>query len=126
MAKRKTKKGVIRTFTTGATRNIDSNKFDYEGFNSPFVEQRFAQYMHGHRKQKDGTTRASDNWQNGIPNDVYMKSIKRHIQDLHLLHRGGKPIDPDTGKPCTIENLLCAIRFNVNGYLHEELQVEKK
>ncbi len=116
----------MRQFKSGATRNIDNNKFDYEGFNSPFVEQRFAEYMHGHRTQKDGTIRDSDNWQKGIPLDAYMKSIKRHTQDLHLLHRGGKPIDPDTGKPCTKQDLLCAIRFNVNGYLHEELKNDTK
>ena len=116
----------IRTFQTGATRNIDNNKYDYEGFISPAVEHRFAQYMHSHRKQKDGSIRASDNWQKGIPEDVYMKSLIRHIMDLWLLYRGGKPIDPDTGGVSNKQDLLCAIKFNVNGLLFEDMEEKCK
>lgn len=114
----------IRKFDTGATRNIDTNKHDFEGFISPSVEHRFAEYMQSHRKQKDGTIRDSDNWQAGIPIPVYQKSLVRHLLDLWLLWRGGTPIDPDTGKPSNLQNLLCAIKFNVNGYLHEVLKKE--
>ena len=118
--------GAMRAFKTGATRNIDTSKFDFEGFISPSVEHRFAQYMHSHRKQKDGTIRDSDNWQKGLPIQVYQKSLVRHLLDLWLLWRGGTPIDSDTGKPCSIQDLLCAIKFNVNGYLHEELKKRDK
>lgn len=117
-----TKKNDIRTFNSGATRNIDNNKLDYEGFISPIVEHRYAKYMHKHRKQKDGTIRDSDNWQKGIPLDVYRKSLIRHVIDLWILLRGGTPIDPDTNKPCELEDLLCAIKFNVNGMLFEILK----
>lgn len=112
----------IRKFTTGATRNIDTGKLDYEGFTSPEVDYRFAVYMHGHRKQKDGTLRTADNWQRGIPEDVYMKSLVRHVKDLRRLFRGGKPIDPDTGKVCDKQDLLCATIFNANGLLFEDLK----
>jgi hypothetical protein len=40
--------------TTGATRNLDEDKLDYEGFLSPYVLRRFAAYMHEHRKTPDG------------------------------------------------------------------------
>jgi hypothetical protein len=113
---------TIRKFKTGATRNEDTKKFDYEGFISPFVEHRFAMYMHKHRLQKDGTLRDSDNWQKGIPKTVYIKSLIRHTMDLWHLVRGGEPLDPDTNELCQIQDLLCAIKFNVNGLLYEEVK----
>src|SRR5580698_7792736 len=63
----------FRTFETGATRNLDASKYDYEGFLSPLVMERFGQYMHKHRVQADGSLRDSDNWQKGIPLQAYMK-----------------------------------------------------
>jgi len=118
------KKAKMRTFNTGATRNIDTNKLDYEGFLSPIVLRRYAQYLHKHRKQKDGSIRASDNWQKGIPKDVYMKSLQRHNIDAWALHRAFIAIDHDTGKPCDMEDTLCAIAFNAMGYLFEILKTK--
>jgi hypothetical protein len=115
----------IRTFKTGATRNLDEEKLDYEGFFSPLVLEEFAKYMHSHRKQKDGTFRSSDNWQKGIPKDVYMKSMFRHFMDIWKMHRGYKAINPDNKLPFTKKELLCAIMFNVQGYLFELLEEEK-
>jgi len=112
----------MRKFSTGATRNIDTEKLDYEGFISPEVLHRYAQYMHSHRKQSDGTLRSSDNWQKGIEKDVYMKSLLRHTIDLWRLHRGNEVNNPDTGKLSDKEELLCAIMFNTMGMLFEELR----
>lgn len=109
----------MRQFETGATRDDEEGKLDYEGFSSPLVERRFAEYMHEHRKQADGKLRDSDNWQKGIPITAYMKSMKRHVEDFWLMHRryiAGEDIDDKA-----MQDLLCAIRFNVNGYLHELL-----
>src|SRR6185437_3637959 len=61
---------AIRKFTSGSVRDTDDGKYDYEGFLSPVVLAAFAEYMHGHRKLADGTYRASDNWQAGIPLDA--------------------------------------------------------
>ena len=105
-----------------ATRNDDTNKLDIEGFISPEVLHRFGEYMHSHRFQADGTLRDSDNWQEGIPQDVYVKSLIRHTLDFWRLHRGNKVINPDTGKPSDKEELLCAIIFNAQGFLFEELR----
>lgn len=105
----------VRTFQTGATREIDTNKYDYEGFLSPLVLDRFAQYMHKHRIQVDGTLRDSANWQKGIPKEAYMKSGFRHFMDWWRQHRGHKGQD-------TLEDSLCALLFNVQGYLHELLK----
>jgi len=105
----------MREFATGATRDTEEGKYDYEGFLSPLVIERYGEYMHEHRKQADGTRRDSDNWQKGIPSDVYMKSMWRHFLDLWTIHRGFANNQPG------IEDVLCALMFNVMGYLHEWL-----
>jgi hypothetical protein len=107
----------MRSFETGATRDDDVTKPDYEGFLSPLVIKRFGEYMHAHRRQSDGNLRASDNWQKGIPPDQYMKSLLRHVADLWLHHDGF----PEQATDPNIENVLCAILFNVQGYLFERL-----
>jgi len=109
----------IRKFETGATRDTDKDKLDYEGFLSPLVLERYARYMHQHRKQSDGNLRDSDNWQKGIPKEAYMKSAWRHFMDLWFEHRGFNSRDG-------IEEALCAIIFNCMGYLFEILKNKEK
>ena len=113
--------GVSRTFDSGATRDTDQGKYDYEGFLSPLVIERFGQYMDKHRHQSDGQLRDSDNWQKGIPQEQYMKSGWRHFMDWWLYHRDRYPEQhhDDT------EDALCALMFNVMGYLHEHLKKGK-
>lgn len=113
---------LLRTFASGATRNLDTNKFDYEGFLSPLVIEAFGKYMHSHRLQKDGTMRGSDNWQLGIDFDVYMKSGWRHFFDWWKLHRGLIASSPEDGHQIDKVEALCALMFNVQGYLHELLK----
>ena len=108
--------GIVRTFVTGATRDTENGKIDYEGFLSPLALRRYAQYLHKHRVQSDGKLRDSDNWQKGIPREVYMKSAWRHFMAWWLAHRGG-------GNP---EEALCALLFNTQGYLHEILRAQRK
>lgn len=107
--------GTLRTFGTGATRDTAQDKLDFEGFLSPLVLERFAEYMHENRKQSDGSFRDSDNWQKGIPRVEYAKSEWRHHFDFWKEHRG---LRTDAG----IERALCGIMFNVMGYLHEHLK----
>jgi hypothetical protein len=104
---------VVRTFATGANRDIDNGKLDYEGFFSPTVMRRFAEYMHRNRFLRDGSMRDSDNWQKGIPLQVYMKSMMRHFMTCWLDHRQGGYAQ---------EEELCALMFNVMGYLHQRLK----
>ncbi len=112
----------IRTFDTGATRDSDSGKLDFEGFLSPLVLERFSEYMHIHRVQPDGKLRDSDNWQKGMPKAQYMKSLWRHFMDLWKSHRGLRVTDRITGAEVTTEDALCAVLFNAMGYLHECLK----
>jgi len=111
---------IARTFNTGATRDGDTDKLDYEGFLSPLVIERFGQYMHKHRFQVDGKMRDADNWQKGIPQTAYMKSGWRHFFDWWKGHRRTSPFTPPGREQ--FEETLCALMFNVMGYLHEHLK----
>ena len=106
----------IRTFESGATRSNDEGRPDYEGFLSPLVIERFGQYMLKHQRQADGTLRASDNWAKGIPLATYAKALWRHLHHFWTRHRGWKVADPKAAE--TIQDDLCAILFNAQGYLH--------
>jgi hypothetical protein len=108
---------LTRTFSTGATRDNDDHKLDYEGFLSPLVLEAYANYMHPKRTMPGGTIRASDNWQKGIPLDAYMKSKWRHFMDVWKNHRG-LPAQDD------LKTALLADLFNTMGYLHEVLKAE--
>jgi hypothetical protein len=107
--------GEVRKFETGATRDTEEGKLDFEGFLCPMVLDRYAEYMHKNRIQTDGSLRDSDNWQKGMPLDVYMKSMTRHGMDVWKSHRGLQDTE-------NIEEQLCAVLFNVMGYLHEQLK----
>jgi len=111
--------GTKRTFDTGATRDTAEEKYDYEGFLSPLVIERFGEYMHKNRLQSDGTLRASDNWQKGMPTEVYMKSGWRHFFDWWKCHRINYKAGGIGSK--MLEVALCGLMFNVMGYLHEHL-----
>lgn len=111
----------MRNFETGATRDSDDDKFDYEGFLAPSVIRRYAEYMHQNRIQADGKLRASDNWQKGIPEDAYMKSLWRHFMDVWSYRRGGYG-EHDHRMRQHYQDSLCAVLFNVSGLLFEELR----
>lgn len=116
-----TDKPLIRAFASGANRDLDENKLDFEGFLSPVVMLKFAQYMHRKRKLADGTLRDSDNWQKGMPLDVYMKSLWRHFHDLWLHHRGLGHLAVEN-----LDDTLTGLLFNVQGYAHETFKAEGK
>lgn len=109
----------MRVFETGATRDVDVSKLDFDGFLSPLAIVRFAEYMNENRQTAAGL-RDSDNWQKGIPLDAYRKSSFRHFVEFWTLSRSGQ----ETGDE--IERALCAMIFNVQGYLHEALKQRAK
>jgi len=104
-----------RTFETGAYRDTEEGKFDYEGFLSPLVIQEFGRYMNKHRLQSNGVMRDSDNWQKGISKEVYMKSLWRHMHDLWMEQRGYESRDG-------IDEALGGLLFNCMGYWYEILK----
>lgn len=107
-----------RLFDTGATRDTDDNKLDYEGFISPVVLEAYAKYMHECRLKNippGQELRSSDNWQKGIPKEQYIKSLIRHVFEAWKQWRTGKT------RPIP-RHVLCAIMFNVMGYLFEDIK----
>lgn len=114
---------LLRSFETGATRSPDAGRPDPEGFMSPIVVECFSDYMNRNRVQSDGTVRASDNWQKGIPLPVYAKGLSRHYYHFWTRHRGYQVMDPMAAK--NIKDDLCAIMFNAAGYLFELLKAEQ-
>jgi hypothetical protein len=120
---------VLRTFDSGATRDTEEGKPDYCGFLSPDAIVAYGEYMHKHRYQSDGTLRAADNWKKGIPRDEYLKSMFRHFITLWqqheiekaggILENGSMDYNEDEDM---IEEALCALLFNVQGYLDAYLK----
>jgi hypothetical protein len=108
------KRGEVRTFATGATRDQDANKINFLGHLSSAVTRRFCEYMHKHRRQSNGEMRAADNWKKGMPMQSYVESMYRHFQEVMEAHQGIGTVD--------VEDALCALRFNVDGYLYEHLK----
>lgn len=122
MKKEENNKDVVRRFNTGATRDLDENKYDFEGFISPLVLLEYGKYMHKNRFLADGTVRNSDNWQQGFGDEhfnVCMKSLTRHFMDLWLFHRGEQGRDD-------IYDALNGILFNTMAYMHQLLKNEQK
>jgi len=104
----------MRRFKSGATRDNNEGKFDFEGFLSPLVLEAYAKYMHKNRLQADGKLRASDNWQKGFGDnhlDVCIKSLWRHFLDLWKEHRGYKSRDG-------IDDAIGGILFNIMAYYY--------
>lgn len=114
----------MRQFETGATRDAESGKLDYEGFLSYRVIERYAEYMDKHRMQADGNLRDSDNWQKGIPITVYIKSLWRHFFSVWKIHRGGTVTDERDGHIVTMDEALCGVIFNTMGYLDQYLKTK--
>jgi ATP:corrinoid adenosyltransferase len=113
----------MRTFSTGATRDNDEMKIDYEGFLSPLVLERYGRYLSKHRVQADGKLRDSDNWQKGIPKTAYMKSAWRHFLNMWKSHRYEVVRTDEMNE--AFEDSICAVLFNVMGYLHETLREKR-
>ncbi|HQA98046.1 MAG TPA: hypothetical protein PLF62_08855 [Clostridia bacterium] len=111
----------MRVFRTGATRSPMGDKLQYEGYLSPLVLRRFAQYMRKHQMQADGNLRDADNWQKGIPKESLMDSGARHYMDWWLHHRGYTDMAEEP-----IEEALCALVFNAMAYLKHVLDEERK
>ncbi len=112
----------MREFKTGATRDSDETKNDYDGFLDPIVIERYGNYMTKHRKQADGKLRDSNNWKKGIPKEAYMKSMWRHFLDVWFIHTGYKRFDKQRNEEITMDEALCALLFNIMGYLFEILK----
>lgn len=112
----------MRKFDSGAIRDTEDGKYDFEGCLDPAVLREFAGYMYRHSFLPDGTRRSADNWQKGFGLDVLMKSLMRHVMDLWLLHRGHPVTRPEDGHVVTVPDALGGLFFNTQGYWSEYLK----
>ena len=108
--------GKMRRFASGASRDSGEGKLQYDKFLSPLVLKAYAEFMHTKREMPDGP-RQGDNWQKGIPMEVYMGSMSRHYMDTWLINRGYHGAVEDD-----LVTTLVALMFNVHGMLHEVLK----
>lgn len=120
--------GAVRKFSTGATRDVEDEKLDPEAFLDPLALGEYFEFMHRHRKQKDGSLRDGDNWQKGFTRKSIMKSLWRHSFDVWLMHRGHEPKSQDArhlfilyGKDRAMIESLCGVLFNAFAYMREIL-----
>lgn len=99
---------TIRTFESGAIRDLDDTKEDYIETISWKALKRYAQYMTG-KKKKYG----AGNFKKGIPVESYEQSLLRHVQKyLENKYEGGT-VEAE-------EDHLSAILFNVFGIIYEQ------
>jgi len=103
---------MAQEFETGAYRDGQIGKPDYEGYISPLVIKGFGKYMLKHQNQSNGIMRESDNWQKGIPKEAYIKSMIRHQQDLWMEWRGYKSRDG-------LDEAMYGLMFNIMGFIFE-------
>jgi len=115
----------MREFDSGATRDDDTGKLDYEGYLSPDVLFQFALYMEEHGHTPNGP-RASDNWKKGIPKDELLKSLLRHVMDIWMLHRDVNFVRPESGDKPTEWEAFAGALFNLQALWHSYIQDEKK
>lgn len=112
-----TAKEIIgRTFESGAYRDQDESKLDFVKALSPEVLERYVSYLSTTRLQSNGEMRDWDNWKAGIPKDVYLSSLYRHV---HTIWK-------NFNKDVDLEEELCAVMFNAMGLLFEILKEKDK
>lgn len=111
---------MFRTHPTGASRDLDDGKPDFEAMLSPLVLECYGAYMTRKRRMADGTLREADNWKKGMPLAWFIKSGWRHMIDWWKHHR------KEGVTTETLEDTLCALLFNVSGFLHETLKAKRK
>jgi len=110
---------LMRIFPTGATRDDNIGKLNPVRGLSIQVEECYLNYLGRHRRQKDGSLRDWDNWKRGIDVEAYRESLSRHVRDA-VRASMGLPVPEDA----SLKDLLCAIRFNTDGWLFELLAAE--
>lgn len=115
--------GVLRISESGAIRNSDIGKINYQGALSPLILEAYGKYIEKHSLLPDGTRRNNKNWQNlfGTPEEhrqVCIESAWRHFIDLLMEHDGYESRDG-------IDEALGGLMFNIQAYWFSFL-IERK
>jgi len=98
----------ITKFKTGAIRDTQEGKVDFVETVSFTAHERFARYMTS-KKKKYG----AGNFKKGIDIESYERSLLRHI-DKYFRNKY------ENGDDEKNEDHLSAMRFNIDGIMHEE------
>ena len=109
-----------RVFETGADCSSDAGKPHPSRAWSPLVIAKFAEYMRRHNCDAQPKPRREDQWQLGFPQDSFIESAWRHLEAVWAIHQGYEWRD-DRGNLVDLEEALCGVIFNVQGYLHQLL-----
>jgi len=104
----------ITRFSTGAIRDSQEGKVDFVETISFTAHHRYAKYM-TEKKKKYG----AGNFKKGITSQSYEWSLLRHI-DKYFRNKY------ENGNDEPNEDHLAAIRFNVDGLMHNEEQEKLK
>jgi len=104
----------LRNFDTGAIRDNDDSKINYQGALSPLVLEAYGAYIQKHSLLPDGTRRNNKNWQNlfGTHEEhrqVCIESAWRHFIDLLMEHDG---YDSRDG----LDEAIGGLMFNIQAY----------
>ena len=115
--------GVLRMSESGAIRNSDIGKINYQGALSPLILEAYGKYIEKHSNLPDGTKRNNKNWQNlfGTPEEhrqVCIESAWRHFIDLLKEHDGYNSQDG-------IDEALGGLMFNIQAYWFSLLSDKK-
>jgi hypothetical protein len=110
----KTEKKLFRTAGSGATRDLNDEKYVYDKFQHPRVVKEFAAYMHSKRSMPDGSKRDGDNWWQGFPRAWLLESMHRHYMDVWF-HVVGYPSQAEE----PLMTALCGLFFNVQALMLE-------
>lgn len=101
-------KNKITKFKTGAIRDTQEGKIDFVETISFTAHHRYAKYM-TEKKKKYG----AGNFKKGIPIESYERSLLRHI-DKYFRNKY------ENGSDELNEDHVSAMRFNIDGIMHEE------
>lgn len=102
-----------RLFSTGAVRDVDTEKENYIESISWIALQRYTKYM-----KKVSVKYGENNWIKGIPIGEYEKSLLRHIQKYLANKYNGAKLEPECDH-------LSAAYFNLQGIIHEEEKLKQ-
>lgn len=113
----------LRNFDTGAIRDNDENKINYQGALSPLVLEAYGAYIQKHSLLPDGTRRNNKNWQNlfGTHEEhrqVCIESAWRHFIDLLMEHDGYNSRDG-------LDEAIGGLMFNIQAYWFSVLKERK-
>jgi hypothetical protein len=97
----------MRNFKTGARRDSADDKESYTESISQLALRRYAFYMKSKEKLY-----GKGNWRKGIPKEVYLDSLLRHLNKFLIEKQDGIVIEES--------DHLAACFFNLQGYMHEE------